>query len=163
MSCFLNIIFNCYVSLLVRIFCFYIVIILIALQSVNTISAINNSHQQSHQYGHQNTQKDSHLSSHQSRVTHGYQSKRQGNHQDSDHHSEVELLAFQTQALDGKSVHSDADHPDCHANHCHHSNFIYIDLSSQMYLSKTVDKQIIKKNALFTSLFFSPVSRPPIV
>lgn len=114
-------------SFSVRIFCFYIVIILIALQSVNAISAINDIHQ------------------------------------DSDHHNEAELLAFQTQAVDGQSTHSDADHPDCHSNHCHHSNLIYLDLSSQVYLSNTIDKQVINKTVLFNSLPVSPDSRPPIV
>ncbi|PKG81332.1 hypothetical protein CXF85_17805 [Colwellia sp. 75C3] len=145
-------------SLFVRTFCFYIVITLIALQSVNAISAINDSHQDSHQ----SSQQNSHLSSHQQNIAHSYQDF-QVNHQDSDHHSEAELIAFQTQTLDGQSTHSDADHPDCHSNHCHHSNLIYLDLSSQVHLSITTDKQVINKAVLFNSLPVSPDSRPPIV
>ena len=123
-----------------RIFCCYIVIILIALQSINAIAAINN-----------------HQDSHQSTYEH------EGMHQDSDHHSEAELLVFQVQALDGETTHSDADHPDCHANHCHHSNFIYFDLNSQIHLSITIDKQVINKIVLFNSLVIRPDFRPPIV
>ena len=141
------------VSLSVRMLCFYIVIILIALQSVSAIVAINDSHQ------------NSHLSSHQQSNSNQSQSQdlHQSNHQDSDHHSEAELLAFQAQALDGEPVHSDADHPDCHSNHCHHNNLIYLDLSSQVYLSNTMDKQVINKTVIFNSLPVSPDSRPPIV
>lgn len=137
--------------LLVRIFCCYIVIILIALQSVNAIAAISPSHNDSHQ--------NSHLSAHQKNLAHSYQRK----HQDSDHHSAAELLALQTQVLDGESIHSEVDHPDCHANHCHHSNLIYLDLLSQVHLSNTIDKQVINKTVLFNSLPISPDSRPPIV
>ena len=158
-------------SLFVRIFCFYLIIILIALQSVNAISAMNNRHQQSHQYGHQNTHQKTGSSANlsaevsinspynQPDITNQYPSK----HQDSDHHSEAELLAFQAQALAGELEHSDADHPDCHANHCHHSHLIYLDLPSQIYLSKAADKKVIKQNVLFNSLLISPISRPPIV
>ncbi len=130
-----------------RIFFCYVVVILIALQSVNAIAAINLSHQDSHQL----TYKNAHLKN----TAHS--------HQDSDHHSEQELLAFQAQSLDGENTHSDADHPDCHSNHCHHSNLIYIELSSLMNLSITIDKQVINKTVLFNSLPISPDSRPPIV
>jgi len=131
----------------VRIFFCYVVIILIALQSVNAIAAINISHQDSHQLTHKKSQLKNTAYS----------------HQDSDHHTEQELLAFQSQALNGDNTHSDADHPDCHSNHCHHSNLIYLDLSSFMILSITIDKQVINKKVLFNSLPISPDSRPPIV
>ena len=133
--------YRCSVDLFVRILCCYIVIILIALQSINTIASINITHQDSHQNSHSDA----------------------NNHQDSDHHSEAELLAFQTQAIDGEPAHSEADHPDCHSNHCHHSNLIYLDLSSQVHLSNTIDIQVINKTATFNSLPISPDSRPPIV
>lgn len=84
-------------------------------------------------------------------------------HQDSDHHSETELLAFKRQLFDGEPKHSDADHPDCHANHCHHSNLIYLNLSSQLSLSNTIDKQVINRTILFNSLPISTESRPPII
>jgi len=131
----------------VRIFFCYVVVILIALQSVNAIAAINDSHQDSHQLTHKNA--------HLENITHS--------HQDSEHHTEQELLAFQSKALNGDTPHSDADHPDCHSNHCHHSNLIYLDLSSFMNLSITIDKQVINKAVLFNSLPISPDSRPPIV
>ncbi|MCP4321504.1 MAG: hypothetical protein GY787_06570 [Alteromonadales bacterium] len=138
-------------ALFVRIFCCYIVIILIALQSVSAIAAVNASHQESHQFTHKNahlkTTNHSHLN----------------NHQDSDHHSEQELLAFQAQALDGENTHSDADHPDCHSNHCHHSNLVYLDLSSSVALLNTTEKQVINTTTAFNSLPISPDLRPPIV
>ncbi|ALO36426.1 hypothetical protein CMT41_18015 [Colwellia sp. MT41] len=130
-----------------RILCCYLVIILIVLQSVNAIAAISISQN--------DAQQNSHLTAHQN--------SHSNSHQDSDHHSAAELLAFQIQALDGKSVHSDADHPDCHTNHCHHSNLLYLDFSSPVYLSKTIDKQVSNKTVLFNSLPLSPDSRPPIV
>jgi len=124
------------------IFC-YIVVILIALQSVNAIAAINASHQNSHQ--------DSHLKN----IAHS--------HQDSDHHSEQEFIALQAQTVDGEPSHSDADHPDCHSNHCHHSNLVYLDLSSAVQLLNSIEKQVITNTILFNSLPISPDSRPPIV
>jgi len=137
--------------LFVRIFCCYIVIILIALQSVSAIAAISASHQEPHQLTHKNA--------HLTMTDHSHLN----NHQDSDHHSAQELLAFQAQSLDGENTHSDADHPDCHSNHCHHSNLIYIELSSLMNLSMTIDKQVINKAVSFNSLPICPDSRPPIV
>ena len=135
-----------------RIFYCSIVIILIALQSVSAIAAQNSIHTDNHQDSHQGSYQDTHLSTHQN-----------NQHQDSAHHSKAELLAFQAQALDGEPVHSDADHPDCHANHCHHSSFVYLDLSTQMHLSNTIDKQVSTKNTVFSSIPTSPDSRPPIV
>lgn len=130
-----------------RLFFCYVVVILIALQSMNTISAMNDSHE--------GTQESSILKSN----THTYQ----GKHQDSDHHSDEELLAFESQSLDGKSAHSDADHPDCHSNHCHHGNLIYLDLFYQVRLIAITDIQVIGKTDLFKSLPTSPSYRPPIV
>lgn len=130
-----------------RIFCCYIVIILIALQSVSAIAAINVTHQDSHQLTHNNA--------HLKNTAH--------THQDSDHHSAQELLAFQAQSLDGESTHSDADHPDCHSNHCHHSNLVYLDLSSSVSLLNTIEKQAISTAVAFHSLPISPDLRPPIV
>jgi hypothetical protein len=120
---------------------------MIALQSVNAIAAINISHQ------------DSHLK----KSEHSHQSSRQSNHQDSDHHSEQELLAFQAQALNGENPHTDADHIDCHSNHCHHSNLVYLDLSSSVNLLNSIDKQVINTTTLISSLPISPDLRPPIV
>lgn len=134
-----------------RIYFCYIIIILIALQSVSAIAAINTSHQDPHQLTHKNA--------HSQNTTHSLQ----GKHQDSDHHTEQELLAFQAQSLDGENTHSDADHPDCHSNHCHHSNLVYLDLSSSVPLLHTIEKQAINTAVLFNSLPLSPDSRPPIV
>ena len=136
-------------GLFVRLFCCYFVVILIALQSINAI-ATSTDHS-----SHQNVSQSVNSSLHQQKITE--------NHQDRDHHSEAELLAFKTQSLDGEPIHSDADHPECHANHCHHSNLIYLNLSSQLYLSHTIDKQVINKAVLFNSLSISTDSRPPIV
>lgn len=161
MCCFLNIIPSYRVSLFVRTFCFYIVIILIALQSVNAISANSESHDDDHQGSHSS----SHQQSHQNADLSHNLSSHSSVHPNS-HHSAAELLVFQTQALAGELEHSDADHPDCHANHCHHShqsNLVYLDLSAKVHLSKAVDKQVINKNVLFNSLLISPASRPPIV
>ncbi len=130
-----------------RIFFCYVVIILIALQSVNAIAAINVSHQDSHQLTHKNA--------HLNNTAHS--------HQDSEHHTEQELLAFQSQALNGETPHSDADHPDCHSNHCHHSNLVYLDLSSSVSLLNTIEKQAISTAVAFHSLPISPDLRPPIV
>ncbi len=137
--------------LIVRIFCCYIVIILIALQSVSAIAAVNVDHQ------------DNYQNSHQKNMAHSHQGDRQSNHQDSDHHSEQELLALQLQSLDGENAHSDADHPDCHSNHCHHSNLIYLDLSSLVSLLNTIENQAISTAVAFHSLPISPDLRPPIV
>ncbi len=125
-----------------RIFFCYIVVILIALQSVNAIAVINVSHQDSHQ--------KSPLKS----LAHS--------HQDSDHHSLDELSAFQTESLSGESEHSDADHPDCHANHCHHSNLVYLDLLHAMVLSAQVKNQQQPYHVIFSSQIASPNFRPPI-
>jgi hypothetical protein len=114
----------------VRIFFCSLVIILIALQSVNAIALINVSHQDSHQ--------------------------------DSDHHSDDELLIFQTQSLNGENEHSDVDHPDCHANHCHHSNLVYLDLLHAMVLSAQVKNQQQPYHVIFSSQIASPDFRPPI-
>jgi len=129
-------------ALFVRIFFCSLVIILIALQSVNAIAVINVSHQDSHQ--------NSQLKS----LTHS--------HQDSDHHSDDELLIFQTQSLNGEKEHSDVDHPDCHANHCHHSNLVYLDLLHAMVLSAQVKNQQQPYHVIFSSQIASPDFRPPI-
>lgn len=127
------------IGLFMRLFCCYLIILLIALQSINVIAANSISHQEHHQ----NT----------------YSS----NHQDSDHHSEIELLFIAEKALNDGASHSEADHPDCHANHCHHSNLVYLDLSTQLYLFKPLEKQLFNKTVLFNSLLITPFSRPPIV
>lgn len=165
MCCFLNILSSYRVGLFVRIFCFYIVIILIALQSVNAISANSGSHDDDHQGSHSSSHQQSHQNSHQNADLSHNLSSHSSVHPNS-HHSAAELLAFQAQALAGELEHSDADHPDCHHSHCHHSHhssLVYLDLSAKVHLSKTVDKQVINKNALFNSLLISPASRPPIV
>ncbi len=83
-------------------------------------------------------------------------------HQDSDHHSEIELLFIAVEALNDGASHTEADHLDCHANHCHHSNLLYLDLSTQLCLLKTLEKQLFNKTVLFNSLLITPYSRPPI-
>lgn len=98
---------------------------------------------------------NNHQDSHQNSVS--------THHQDSDHHSDEELLAFQLKSLDGTSKHSDADHPDCHSNHCHHSQLIYLDLSSEVMLLSFIDKQVTKKAVMFNSRPISPDFRPPII
>lgn len=127
-----------------RIFCFYIVIILIALQLVNTISAKRDNHD----YAHQNDVQTSH------------------NGHASSHHSNTLLVVLPGKIFTGEVDHGDTEHPDCHANHCHHShqsNLVYVDLSAQVHLAKMTDKQVNNKNALFNSLLISPASCPPIV
>lgn len=111
---------------------------------MSAISAINAS---SHELSHSKNLTSSHLE----------------RHQDSDHHSNEELLAFEEETLEGSPAHSDADHPDCHSNHCHHSSMIYLDLSSQVHLSNIDDYQVIDKTNSFSSLLLRPDSRPPIV
>jgi hypothetical protein len=128
--------------LFVRIFFCSLVIILIALQSVNAIAVINVSHQDSHQKSALESLAYS--------------------HQDSDHHNDDELLAFQTESLNGENDHSDADHPDCHANHCHHSNLVYLDLLHAMVLSAQVKNQLQPYHVIFSSEIESPDFRPPI-
>jgi len=137
-------------ALFVRIFFCYIVVILIALQSVNAIAAMNVSHQGSHQKSPLNS------------LAHSHQGDRQSNHQDSDHHSDDELLAFQAESLNGENEHSDADHPDCHANHCHHSNLVYLDLLHALLLSAQVKNQQQPYHVIFSSQIASPDFRPPI-
>lgn len=134
-----------------RIFFCYIVVILIALQSVTAIAAINTSHQ------------DSHQNSHLLNTAHAHQGSQQDKHQHSKHHSEQELLAFQANSLNGESGHSDVEHLDCHSNHCHHSNLVYLDFSSSVSLLNTIENQVINKTFLFNSLPISPDLRPPIV
>ena len=83
------------------------------------------------------------------------------NHQDSDHHTDEELLALQVNSLDGTPIHSDADHPDCHSNHCHHSQLIYLDFSSEVLLLSFIDKQVTNETVIFNSRATSPDFRPP--
>mgnify|MGYP005990679215 FL=1 len=92
-----------------------------------------------------------------------HQEHLQNTHQDSDHHDHKEALSYNQVTLQGESEHSEADHPDCHANHCHHSNLIYLDLSAQLVLLSNRDKQLINQAVSFNSLPITPDSRPPIV
>jgi len=148
--CVLNIPCSFVWVLFVRIFFCYIVVILIALQSVNAIAVINVSHQ------------DSHQSSSLKNLAHSHPADSQNNHQDSDHHSDDELLVLQTESLNGESEHSDADHPDCHANHCHHSNLVYLDLLHVVVLSAQFKNQQQPYHVVFSSQIASPDFRPPI-
>ncbi len=86
-------------------FC-YLLILAIAVQSAVAIAEINALHHEQSQ--------DTHNNGTQHAI-----------HDDSDHHSPAELR----EALANNANHSDSDHPECHYNHCHHSNILYIGVS----------------------------------
>lgn len=58
--------------------------------------------------------------------------------------------------------HNDEEHPDCHYNHCHHSNLTYIDLASVLLFYRIKNNQVLARNINFSSFQISPALRPPI-
>jgi hypothetical protein len=115
-------------------FC-YLIILAIALQSAVAIAEIGVTH------------------------TNMNQSIHASSHQDSDHHSQDELAI----TLTDNASHSDADHPDCHANHCHHSSLVYIDVAALLFFHRPLANHVIDKSFASSSFQISPDLRPPIV
>ncbi|OUR62779.1 hypothetical protein A9Q74_03670 [Colwellia sp. 39_35_sub15_T18] len=122
-----------------RIFVSYLVVVLIALQSVLSIPDTATTHQSSHQ----------------------------ASHQESDHHSAVELASLYTQlesADNSHANHNEADdHPDCHQSHCHHGAIVFVELEAPYAFAKQMVSQLSLAERFFVSYFISPDLRPPIV
>ena len=118
-----------------RIFVSYLVVVLIALQSVLSIPDTATTHQSSHQ--------------------------------DSDHHSAVELASLYTQlesADNSHANHNEADdHPDCRQSHCHHGAIVFVELEAPYAFAKQMVSQLSLAERFFVSYFISPDLRPPIV
>ncbi len=118
-----------------RIFVSYLVVVLIALQSIFSILDTAATHQSSHQ--------------------------------ESDHHSAVELASLHAQldSVDNSHAnHNEADdHPDCHQSHCHHGNIVFVELKTPHIFAKQNISQLSLADSFFVSYFISPDLRPPIV
>ena len=121
-------------------FC-YLLILAVAVQSAVAIAEISALHHEQD------------ISQHQ------VNGKSNGVHQDSDHHSQAELIT----ALASDDNHSDADHPECHYNHCHHSSLVYLDVSPLLLFNQVMKYQVTTQNSPFSSFLISPDLRPPIV
>jgi len=91
---------------------------------------------------------NSHLSAHSEQSVHSSEDHV------SEHHANSEVLS---------QDHDHDEHPDCHQNHCHHSNLIFIELSPLVLFCHHVHKQLSSKQITFASLALSPGFRPPIV
>ena len=86
-------------------------------------------------------------------------------HQEPYQHSHVSSVQENSHHThqDNEQHNDDADHPDCHANHCHHSNLVYLELSSKVHLPIEAAKQVLDRTKFFNSLAVTPDLRPPIV
>ncbi len=122
-----------------RIFVSYMVVVLIALQSVFSILDTVTTHQYSYELS----------------------------HQVNDHHAHIELVSLYTQlgGLDDSHIdHNESeDHPDCHQGHCHHGTTVFVELETLHSFAKQNVSQLTLANRFFVSNFISPDLRPPIV
>jgi len=117
-----------------RLFIAYMVVILIALQSVFSIPDTAATHQSSHQ------DSDHHSA------------------------AELASLYTQPDSLDNSHEHNEADdHPDCHQSHCHHGVIVFVELKTPYAFAKQMVSQLPLADRFFISYFISPDLRPPIV
>ncbi len=115
----------------------YIIVVLIALQSVFSIFDTTTTHQYSHEQL----------------------------HQESDHHSAIGLSDLLIQPDDDENNHSNngEKHPDCHQSHCHHGSIVFVELDIKQSFDKQDVSQLTLMESFFISYFISPDLRPPIV
>ncbi len=118
-----------------RIFVSYLIVVLIALQSIFSILDTATTHQASHQ------ESDHHLA------------------------VELSNLSTQFDGVaDSDANHHETDeHPDCHQSHCHHGTMVFVALEKQAMLSKQNVSQLSLADSFFVSYFIRPDLRPPIV
>ena len=127
-----------------RILVSYLVITLIALQSMFAVAYSPALHQEKQVESHV----DEHFENHEAK-----------------HHSAAELALL---ALTEVNVNFDDshEHPSCeqnsHQNHCHHTSLVYIDLQQIVSLPAQVKNQIPPYHVVFSSRISSPDFRPPI-
>ncbi|MCW8833667.1 MAG: hypothetical protein OQK09_13840 [Colwellia sp.] len=122
-----------------KVFVSYMVVVLIALQSVFSILDTTTTHQYTHELV----------------------------HQDSDHHTASELATLVTHLDSEESNHSNQSkgekHPDCHQSHCHHGPMLFVELEAIRTFVKQNVSQSISMSNFFISYFLTPDLRPPIV
>jgi hypothetical protein len=151
-ACVLNNLISCYdvlsfifVGILLRLFVFYLVVTLIALQSMFAVAYSPALHQEQQIEKHA----DDHFENHEAK-----------------HHNLAELAQLALTESNG-SVDNNHEHPSCeqgssHQNHCHHSSLVYIDLQYTLLLATPLKNQQQPYQVVFSTQVSSPNFRPPI-
>jgi len=94
-------------------------------------------------------------------------------HSERDHHGEAELalLSGHMLASDNGTLanstsiedHADAEHPDCHQSHCHHTAIVYLEINTATLCAIRTFIAATNLEDSFNSTLVSPNLRPPIV
>ena len=133
------------IGIFLRIIVSYLVITLIALQSMFAVAYSPVLHQEQQMEKHA----DDHFENHESK-----------------HHNVAELVQLAL-TENNDSVDDNHEHPSCeqgssHQNHCHHSSLVYLDLQYILLLPTPLKSQQQPYQVVFSSQVSSPDFRPPI-
>lgn len=136
--------FSCLLVSFLRILLSYLVITLIALQSMFAVAYSPALHQEKQVESHV----DEHFVNHEAK-----------------HHNAAELALLALTEANG-TVDDSHEHPSCeqssHQNHCHHTSLVYIDLQHSILLLEQAKNQQQAYQAVFSSRVSSPDFRPPV-